>query len=138
MGAYDNMTAANAAASGAASAWNPWVMGATILGGLFGGGQEQQQDPRLGWYKYWKQVAKGGKEPTGPLGDVFGYWRNIFQNPFGDEFQTAWKQYQDESSRRYGTMSNNLAYQVAQRMGTSDSSTMPGLLGYLTRMQGIN
>lgn len=121
--------------SSALGSGNTAMLGAGLLGGLMGGSSTPETTSGQNWWKYWKRVGTGAKTPTGPLGDVFSYYQNLFNDPYGEEFQNAWSKYTDEANRQYGTLSNNLSYQLAQRMGTSDSSSMPGLLGYLTRMQ---
>ena len=99
----------------------------SILGGV-------EADPYAKKFGDWSSTWMGrGKKP---INQFMQYLQGLYQNPFGPEFQTAWGQYRDQSQRQYGTLSNNLSMQVANRMGGADNSTMPGLLGYLTRMQG--
>jgi hypothetical protein len=107
---------------------DPISLGLTVAGSLLGssssGGADPYSSALANQAKYWN---KQGKAPITKYGQ---YLTGLFNNPYGEEFQTAWKNTQENLQRQYEPLIANLQFNLAKRMGTSNSSTMPGLTSY--------
>jgi hypothetical protein len=104
------------------------------LSDLFSGAQADPYASQLGnLAKYWIKQSKG------PMSEFQNYLYGLFQDPYGKEFQAAWKQQQVESQRYWQPLMNNMLANLQTKMGGSAqdyNSVVPGMQSYLYRMQG--